>query len=373
MPVEYTVSVYNSSNILQAIVTDFVSVNVAKVVNGYDTLEMTIPYSSPTKPYLTKDSYIVVKRQNTTLGITEYVEFSGVIQLTRLIYNSLKRWQIVAFGWESLLARRIVAYNEDAPNYTSWQNISPTTIMNDLVATNTTSESTTVGITARAVSGLIYDFYVDTSSDGQGTALLHVSDVSFANLLTAVQDLALRGNAQFEVVWNVLTGGTGWTFKSASPLLASSTDRSANVVFSVDNGTLANLTVTADYTTYVTTAIVRGIGAQNATVRIVRPATAPTDLASREVFVEASALGNNTNDLNAIGDAKLAESAKKAVSITTEVQQSVSNLYGRDYFIGDLVSVDTLDSIEVVQVNQVRLSMGSNGVETIGVQLEFAN
>lgn len=372
MSVEYTISVYNSGNELQAIVTDFVSVNIAKVVNGYDTLELTVPYSSPTRPYLTANSYIVVKRQDAALGITEYVEFSGVIQLTQLIYNSLKRWRIVAFGWESLLARRIVAYNEDDPNYTAWQNVAATTIMNDLVATNMTSESVTVGAKDRAISGLIYDFYVDSSSDGQGT-LLHVSDVSYANLLTAVQDVALRGNSQFEVVWNVLTGGTGWTFKSASPLLASSTDRSANVVFSVDNGTLANLTVTTDYTTYGTTAIVRGVGAQNATVRVIRPAVAPTDLASREFFVEASALGNNTNDLNAAGDAKLAESAKKLVSITTEVQQSVSNLYGRDYFIGDLVSVDTLNGIDVVQVNQVRLSMTSNGVETKGVQLEFPN
>jgi hypothetical protein len=372
MPVEYTVSVYDSSNALQAIVTDFVSVNIAKVVNGYDTLELVVPYSSPTKPYLTMDSYIVVKRQDTTLGITEYVEFSGVIQLTQLIYNTVKRWRIVAFGWESLLARRIVAYNEDKLNYTAWQNVAATTIMNDLVATNTTSESITTGNQGRAVSGLIYDFYVDTSSDGQGT-LLHVSDVSYANLLSAVQDIALRGNSQFEVVWNVLDGGTGWTFKSASPLLSSSTDRSADVVFSVDNGTLANLTVTTDYTTYGSTAIVRGLGAQNATFRVSRPSIVPTDLASRELFVEASSLGNNTNDLNAAGDAKLAESIKKTVSITTEVQQSISNLYGRDYFIGDLVSVDTLSGIEVVQVNQVRLSMASNGVETKGVQLEFPN
>lgn len=372
MPSEYTIYVYNASNVLQAVLTDYNSFDIAKVVNGYDTMEITVPYSSPSRQYLTMDSYIVVYRTNTVLGIPSSVEFSGVIVLTQLQYNTLKRWRVVAFGWEHLLSRRIVAYNEDKPNHTSWQNVYASTILNDLVATNIGTESTTVGNKDRAVSGLVTNFTVDTSKDGLGN-IIHASDVSYENLLTAVQDVALQGNCDFDVIWNVLSGGNGWTFRVGSPLLDGVSNRSSWVKFSVDNGTLANLVVTTDKTIYGTTAIVRGYGAANASVRVVRPATAPTELNSREFFVEATALGNAPNDLNAAGDKKLTEYVKKTLSITTEVQQTPSNLYGKDYFIGDLVSVDLLTATEVLQVNQVRLSMSERGVETIGVQLEYAN
>lgn len=372
MPSEYTINVYNSNNTLTAILTDYNSFDIAKVVNGYDTMEITVPYSSPSRPYLEIDSYIVVYRTNTALGIPSTMEFSGVIVISQLQYNTLKRWRIVAFGWEHLLSRRIVAYNEDKPNHTSWQNVYASTILNDLVASNISTESITVNDQNRAVSGIITDFTVDTTKDGLGNQI-HVSDVAYANLLTAVQDIALLGNCDFQVVWNVPNNGVGWTFRVGSPLLDGVTNRSSWVTFSVDNGTLANLVVTTDKSIYGTTAIVRGIGSANATVRVVRPASAPTQLASREFFVEASALGNAINDLNAAGDKKLVEYTKNALSITTEVQQTLSNLYGKDYFIGDLVSVDILSSIEVLQVNRVRLSMSDRGVESIGVQLEYAN
>lgn len=372
MPSEYTIYVYNSSNVLQAIVTDFNSFNIARITNGYDTMELTVPYNSPYRQYLGLEAYIVVYRSNTKLGINSYIEFQGVIQLTQLQYGQLKRWRIIAFGWECLLARRIIAYNEDKPNHTGWQNVYASTIMNDMVQGNIGSESTTVDKNNRAVSGIVTNFTIDTTKDGLGNQL-HVSDVSYENLLSALQDVALRGNCDFDVIWNVLDGGTGWTFRVGSPLLEGVTNRSSWIKFSVDNGTLADITITNDRTTYGTTAIVRSVGAQNATIRIVRPATAPTGLNSREFFVEASALGNATNDLNGAGDEKLLEYAKRVLSITTEVQQTPSNLYGKDYFIGDLVSVDILTGTEILQVNQVRINMSDRGVETIGVQLEYAN
>jgi hypothetical protein len=366
MPSEYNIYVYNPSGELQALITDYTDFAIGRVVNGYDTLDINIPYTSPSQPYMQMDYFIEIYRSNSQFGIPSYLEFSGLIHKTTFNYDRLKNWRVVAFGWESLLARRLVAYNEDNPNKSNWNNKSASTIMYDMVNLNIGAGSTTVGITDRAVSGIVSGFTFD--ADTLVGNILHVADKSYENLLTALQDVALQGDVDFEVVWN---GGTSWTFRVGYPLLA--TDRSAFVQFSVDNGTIGSFTSVNDRTVYGTTAIVRGQGTSNATVRRVRPATPLTELNSREFFVEASALGNNTTDLDNFGDARLLGYTKKALSITTTIQQTPSNLYGLDYFIGDLVTVDIISSTQVLQVNQVTISVDSSGNENIKVQLEYDN
>jgi hypothetical protein len=366
MPSEYNIYVYSSSGTLQAIVTDYTDFAIGRVVNGYDTLELNIPYSSPSLPYLQMGYFIEVYRSNSNLGIPSYLEFSGRVRKTTLTYNRLKSWRVIAFGWEHLLASRVIAYNEDKAGYTNWNNLPASTIIYNMVNRNIGTESTTVAYTDRAVSGIISGFVCETDT-AVGNSI-HVADKAYENLLTAVQDVALQGDVDFEVVWN---GGNSWTFRVGYPLLA--TDRSSFVQFSVDNGTIGSFTSVNDQTVYGTTAIVRGMGTANATIRRVRPATAPTGLNSNEFFVEASSLGNNTVDMDNLGDAKLLEYSKKGLSITTEIQQTPSNLYGLDYFIGDLVTVDIISSVVVLQVNQVIIGIDSSGNETIRVQLEYDN
>jgi hypothetical protein len=236
----------------------------------------------------------------------------------------------------------------------------------DIITKNLGTNSVSVGIADRAVSGLITNF--TTSPDLAVGGIITIANKSFENVLSAIQDVALQGSIDFEVVWN---GSNSWNFNYATPTIA--TDRSGLVTFSVGNGTIEALSVINDQTVYGTTAIVRGQGTANATIRAVRPSPAPTELASREFFVEAMALGNNITQLNTLGDAKIQEYVKKSRSIIVNVQQTPSNLYGLDYFVGDLVSVDIVSSTIVQQVNQVTISLDENRVETIKVQLENDN
>ncbi len=365
MAVEYNVYIYDSAGVLQGIAGDFGNIQIARTVNGYDTLGISIPYNSPTRPYFVNGGRIEVYRANTEIGIPLTKEFSGIITKTVFKYGRSKSWEVVAFGWEYLLSYRIVAYNEDKLNHSEWVGKPASTIINDLLVKNLGTDSVTVDIKERAVSGLITGVLPTTTGLGN---VLTTADMSYKNVLTAIQDVALQGDVDFEFIWN--KDGT-YTFNVASPTLAS--DRSGTVTFSVDNGTINNFTRTIDQTQYFTQAIVRGQGTANATIRTVRPNPPLTELESKEAFFDAASVGNNYAYLNAYGDMKLQQIAKKIESVAIDVQQTPSTLYGLNYFIGDLVSVDLVTEIVVLQVNTVTLAMNNNGVETVRVQLEYAN
>lgn len=365
MAVEYNVYVYTSSNVLQGMVSNFSDINVAKTVNGYDTLTLRVPYDSPLQQFLVTDSRIEVYRANVKLGIPLRKEFSGIVTKTTFTYGRQKWVDVVAFGWEYILSYRVIAYNEDKQNHSEWTAKPASTIINDIVVKNLGTDSVTSGIADRAVSGLITG--VSGTTTGLGNVLT-VADMSYKNVLTAVQDIALQGNVDFDFAWN--PDGT-YTLSVGSPTLAS--DRSGVVTLSVDNGTINNFSRTIDKTQHFTQAIVRGQGTANATIRTVRPSPPLTQLDSKESYFDVSSMGNNVAYLNAYGDMKLQEMATKIELIEIDVQQTPSTLYGLHYFIGDLVSVDLITEIIVLQVNSVTLSMSESGAEIVGVKLQYAN
>lgn len=366
MPSEYNIYVYNSTGTLQAIVSDYENFAIGRVVNGYDTLDITIPYSSLSFPSLQQGARIEIFRQNTALGIPSNKEFTGFIQKTTLLYGQRSTWRVVAFGWEYLLSYRIIAYNEDNNTRTQWTNTAASTIINDILVKNLGSDSVAVTYQNRAVSGLITG--VSPTTTGLGN-ILTVTDFSYKNVLTAIKEVALQGNVDFEFLWNSDTND--YTFNVASPTLA--TDRSAIVQFSVANGTIGSLEVTDDYTQYYTQAIIRGQGTANATIRTFRPNPALTELDSREAFFDLSTAGNNYEYLASYGDLKLQEAVKRRKTVLVDIQQTPSNLYGLDYFIGDLVTVDLITATEVMQVNNVVINYDNTGNESVKVQLEIDN
>jgi len=365
MAVEYNVYIYNSSNVLQGLISNFSDINIAKTVNGYDILSIRVPYDSPLKQYLATDSRIEVYRANVELGIPLTKEFSGIVTKTTFTYGRQKWLDVVAFGWEYILSYRVVAYNEDKQNHSEWRAKPASTIINDLVVKNLGVDSVTSGIADRAVSGLITG--VSGTTTGLGNVLT-VADMSYKNVLTAIQDVALLGNVDFDFSWN--PNGT-YTLLVGSPTLGS--DRRGVVTLSVDNGTINNFSRTTDKTQSFTQAIVRGQGTANATIRAVRPSPPLTQLNSKEAYFDVSSMGNDVAYLNAYGDMKLQEIAKKIEVIDIDVQQTPSALYGLHYFIGDLVSVDLVTETIVLQVSNVTLSMDERGSETVGVKLQYAN
>ena len=366
MAVEYTVYVYNISRVLQCVCSDFESVSIGRVVNGYDTLDLSIPYDSLAFSAMQQGAVIEVYRQDTALGIQSNKEFSGIIQKTVFSYNQRIMWRIVAFGWECILSYRIIAYNEDNNTRTQWTATPASTIINDILVKNLGSDSVATTYLNRAVSGLITGISPTTTGLGN---VLTVTDFSYKNVLTAIKEIALQGDVDFNLVWNNVTDT--YTFNVGSPIIAN--DRSATVKFSVDNGTIGSLEVTDDRTQYFTQAIIRGQGTANATIRTFRPNPPLTELDSREAFFDLSIAGNNYDYLVSYGDLKLQEAVKKRKTVLVDIQQTPSNLYGLHYFIGDLVTVDLVTEVITMQINNVIINYDNTGNESVKVQLEIDN
>ena len=198
------------------------------------------------------------------------------------------------------------------------------------------------------------------------------------SLLSVVADAA-RGVATFisarysnllgqlKAISTAGTIGFGVTFDLTNKLFVfdviPGTDRSFGniggnpvVIFSPDYDSAQAVTIKNTNIAYANHAFVGGTGSGSARTiqaRALNGGTVQTDLARREVFINASQLSNST-DLNNAGDAAL---AKLKFTQFIDVQGLVVSQYqyGRDYFVGDIVSISAFGltySVRVVSAQE---------------------
>jgi hypothetical protein len=109
-----------------------------------------------------------------------------------------------------------------------------------------------------------------------------------------------------------------------------------------------------------------GVGTLRNVVTVTTAGEAHTPWARRAVSREARS--NNNAELTAEGNKVLAEQESKR-GITFTVLQTPAVRYGRDWFVGDLVTVKFRGLEFTQKVMGVRVSMSSSGVETIKPEL----
>jgi hypothetical protein len=89
----------------------------------------------------------------------------------------------------------------------------------------------------------------------------------------------------------------------------------------------------------------------------------------REVYVKGSDQ-TNENQLRSLARSRFRRQRFKIQAYDIEVLQSGAWRYGRDYFLGDLVSVDAQTGTPLTRkVQAVSLSMSSQGVEEVRIDL----
>jgi hypothetical protein len=96
----------------------------------------------------------------------------------------------------------------------------------------------------------------------------------------------------------------------------------------------------------------------------------PTGTALRETFINATNQQNATAAyFNHVGDSALTMQARKRVAYDSTVIQNGAFRYGRDYFLGDLVSVN-VEGVNITQkVQGVTMSFLDTGEEEVNVSL----
>jgi len=183
-----------------------------------------------------------------------------------------------------------------------------------------------------------------------GTRFQVVSDVA--------RELAVAGG---ELTWYIEHLGRDLMFRVRAPR-----DLSNRVRFSLDLGNLISYRAEPQAPT-CTTAIVAGQGEGTARTIIERSAVSPWGRI--ENFVDRRDT-DDTAELQAAGDAALAEGAERTDLAAEAIDLPDPRLprYGRDYDIGDLVTVELADGVELVDmVTGARLQAPGDGTYDLSV------
>lgn len=354
----YTVQVYNSAGTLQATVVDFLAIKVTRIVNGIDVLAMRLGGTSPSVSTIVYGGIIEVYRQDIEAGIASYREFAGIIRGITQTITDQTVYDIQAVGFNAILADRQVAYYAGVANKSQYTAQPAETIMKSLFNQNLGSSATTAN--GRFLDGRITGATASATT-GAGTSL--TISVAQMNLLQALQRVQLSASGDFALVY---TAPATFAFTWYTGQLG--TDRSASVVFSIDNGTIGKLIIRTARIDDVTAVVVAGQGEGSARAIVTRPASLPTGLDLREGYADARNQ-KTTAEYQALGDMVLSNATRQRSAVDATVLQSDALRYGRDYFFGDLVGVYTGSATVTRKIAQIELSLSQQGAESINVGL----
>lgn len=354
----YTVQVYNSAGTLQATVVDFLAIKVTRIVNGIDVLAMRLGGTSPSVSTIVYGGIIEVYRQDIEAGIASYREFAGIIRGITQTITDQTVYDIQAVGFNAILADRQVAYYAGVANRTQFTAQPAETIMKTLFNQNVGSSATTAN--GRFLDGRLTGATASATT-GAGTSL--TISVAQMNLLQALQRVQLSAGGDFALVY---TAPATFAFTWYTGQLG--TDRSASVVFSIDNGTIGKLIIRTARIDDVTAVVVAGQGEGSARAIVTRPTSLPTGLDLREGYADARNQ-KTTAEYQALGDMVLSNATRQRSAVDAVVLQSDALRYGRDYFFGDLVGVYTGSATVTRKIAQIELSLSQQGAESINVGL----
>jgi hypothetical protein len=350
--------VYSSVGVKQAIITDVLSVTSKRVVNDIDTIAIKVADTSSAISYLVYGAIIEYYRTDVENGIATYRENVGIIRYIRAVQLADTTYDIIAFGFNVLLADRIVAYKSGLNNLSQFTAQPAETILKTLFNYNVGSNATTAN--GRYLDGRLTG--ASTSATSGAGSSLSVS-CSNQNLLLTMQKIQLNGGGDFAIIF---TAPTTYTFTWYTNQLG--TDRTATIFFSISNGSLGSLSVENNRANDITATIVGGQGEGSARIITTRPATLPTGLDLRERFIDARN-ENTTAQYQAVGDGALRDALINRQVITAQILQSANLRYARDYNFGDIVTIVTPVGNVPRKIQSVVIENKSTGEEVIQIEL----
>ena len=363
MAPQYTISLYNSTGTLQSISQDYLHLVISRTINAPDVAQFVYDSNSNNAQYLTYGAIVTITRVDDDAGISASTEFSGIIrQITRIV-NDRTTYEITAVGMMALLGDRIVAWKGNRLNRALWRAKPAETIIKDLFTYNIGSGATTAN--GRQLDGTITGM-TTTATAGTGTVLS--IGLAHQNLLAAMQKVADDGGGDFSLTY---TAPATWTF--AWHLGQLGTDRTATVKLSVPLGTIGELVVDQNRIADFTATIVGGTGEGKARRLATRPAAMPTGLNLREFFIDARNEKKGTlGRLQVVGQVAINRQRRKRTAYTAKLLQNAALRYGRDYFLGDLVTILDGSTAITQKISEVGLEFTSEGQELVDVTLSDA-
>lgn len=359
----YQVRLYDTSGVQVAVFDDWNSLYFHKRVSDFGYHTFSISGEDPRVSLFTTDAFIEVLRRDEDIPwYREYLAFhrTGVHQVTdrgRELFSSYGR------GMEDLLHRREVLWRAGTLFSGSFPYGAPADdAMKEFVRFNAASLATVAQ--GRIVDGVTTGLTVAANT---GAAPAWNGDRSFKNLLDVVQEIGEAKSVDFDVAW---TGGQNTLFSTYYPRFG--TDRTgagaaAPVVFSLEHANMSQPYLTESRTEEITAVYVLGQG--EGVDRVVVERTNAGEIAispwNRIEYAHDARSETSVAALNEIGDAHLLEhTVDKHLSF--QVVPSPGTIYGRDYFVGDLVLGRFKGVTESRKITSVEITV-SDGKENIRI------
>lgn len=364
MTTQYQLRIYNRSGTLQHIVTDMRNLSYVREVNSPGLLMFELSANHRATASFELDGQVEVWRSNLERGIDWYCDFYAFWrgEERETDSNGVSIYRAVCPGQMDLLNRPVVAYAANTTNRTLFTTQKAETIVKNLVKYNATSSGTTGDGRKRDVT--LTGITVET--DGARGNTLDVA-CAWRDLLKVLQEVSATGGGDFDLV---KTAAASWEFTWYPDQFG--TDRSTSVVMALEYGNIANPKLVRSYMNDKTTAIVGGTGQDDARTIVVRTGTNYiAGYSDQEFFVDARNT-LTTAGLENTGDVALYNQKAKD-ELTFDVLQVPQTLYGRDYFLGDLITARYETVTAVKKIQRVSIAMQADGTEQIQVELKGAS
>jgi hypothetical protein len=309
------------------------------------------------------NAQIEVFRRNITMGIDWYTDFYGLFRKKVLdtptdidYFHAGCPGQMTRLGWAYIL------YPDKLDNLSVFTAQPAETVMKTLVKYNVTV-SNALTSNGRLTGWPLGGITIETDL-GRGNVIDWKCPLK--NLLSELQGIAKIAGGDFDLV---KTGAATWDFRFYPGQLG--TDRHASVAFSTANGNMKNPAYGLDKISESTIALVGGRGdASNRSFQTVLGNTYNLTTNYIEIFVHA-ADGDSDDYLIAKGKEAL-YSAQARNRLSFQVLQTPATQYGRDYFLGDLVSAYYKGITFQQKVHAINVSYDREGVEAIDVEMRDA-
>lgn len=362
MTTEYRLDVYDTSGVLQAILTDFTSLAYVKTVNSPGLLRFGLNGEHALLDNLDDQWQFEIWRK--PAGQAWARDFVGIYRQAEWDYADHSHFIATCPGIMDMLRWRIVAWTANTADRSKFTTTEAETIMKTLVSYNADASATVAN--GRIREGEITGMAVEADGANGNTLDWYCA---YDNLLESLQKLALIAGGDFDLV---KTSATAWEFRWYTGQLG--TDRTATVKFSMELGNMAEPKYKEPRIEEKTVAIVGGQGTEADRDTVVRTGTNYKTSNNIEMFVNATDIDlGDTAALEDRGDQKL-----NVVEARNEFEfkalQIPSTLYGVHYYLGDLVTAINpfnADSM-TLKVQSVAVSLNEDGSETIAPQFEVA-
>lgn len=344
MAARYQVILRNQAGAQVALLTSWYSLDYVVRLNDIGTYTLEIDGALAVVNDFIVDGQVEIRRrdQDTSPEIDWYTDFRGFQRTEVLKTDADGRSRFASIGVDPkhLLARRVILFKDTS---TEAAKTGPgETVMKSYV-----NENAGPGATAppRLFAGVFPGLTIQ--ADG-GAGSTWQGNKPYRPLFRTVREIADATAVDFDLVF---TGAVSLEFQAqAEPLGVDRTTTgidpatglnaagNAPLIFSLDFGNMEEPALTTHRIDEVTAAIILGQGAEDEREVIERTSAAATASAFNRIeSVRNANQEEDTAALNAVGDAVLQDLQARETFFFGALQIP-STLYGRDYFVGDLVT-----------------------------------